>query len=514
MHPVIQEPSDQGQHPAVDSCRSEAAPQDGILSCSQLKWIVTTLLVYFAGRLLFFATAISPFVPPDEVSHFGRSLAFSNYLLLPADSPGSFQFGLVTHIPFLYYWLMGKLLLLNFFGCSDLVFLRLLNIPLAFGTIYFAWRLLRLLTQDRLAQILLITALTNTLMFSFVSASVSYDNLTNLLAAMAIYYLFAFLKNRSGTMLAASILCQLAGCLTKNTFLPLVLILNALLLVHEIKRLRLFPWALKGWSQVSRGRAIALSLAILVGLMLNLQLYGGNYLRYKTLNPEMFDVLPLEQALNYRLAARAYILNQFKEGRISVQKAREMAVTYVNHPGDRSDTIGLVESYAYLENHKEQMFGPFSYAAIWMLQMMGSTFGIKAHLGMMNYGITFLPLAVLMLLTMVAFGVRWRPRPWETAWLPSYLAAIVAFYGCLLMYLNYGVYLENRDPGLTVAGRYILPIIGTIYVLSSHYLLRLFTGRRVRLGVWLTALLIFIVSDFPFFLSRVTPQWFTWNLPK
>jgi hypothetical protein len=512
MHQLIQEPSDQGQHPTVDSFSSDATPDNGFLSSSQLKWVVTALLVYFGGRLLFFATAISPFVPPDEVSHFGRSLAFSKYLFLPVDSPESFQYGLVTHIPFLYYWLMGKVVLLNFFGCSDLVFLRLLNIPFAFGTVYFAWRLLRLLTQDRPAQILLIAAMTNTLMFSFVSASVSYDNLANLLAAMAIYYLFAFLKNRSGTMLATSILCQLAGCLTKNTFLPLVLVLNALLFAHEFRHPHLIPRAMKAWFQVSQRRGLALSLAILIGLMLNVQLYGGNYLSYKTLNPEMFDVLPLEQALKYRLAARAYVLTQFKEGKISVEKAREMAVAYVKHPGDRRDTIGLVEGYAYLENHKKEMFGPYSYTAIWLLQMMGSTFGIKAHLGMLNYGITFLPLAVLILLTGVAFGVRWRPRPWDKAWLPIYLAAIAAFYGCVLVYLNYGVYIENRDPGLTVAGRYIFPVIAPIYVLSSYYLLRLFTGRRVRLGIWLAALLIFIVSDFPFFLSRVTPAWYDWTL--
>ena len=84
-----------------------------------------------------------------------------------------------------------------------------------------------------LPRLLLLVALTNTAMFSLLSASVSYDNLTNLLAAMAVYYLFAFFKNRSADQLAASILCQLAGSLTKMTFLPLVLALNLLLLIYE-----------------------------------------------------------------------------------------------------------------------------------------------------------------------------------------------------------------------------------------------------------------------------------------
>jgi hypothetical protein len=476
------------------------------------KWFVTVLLVYFGARLLFFAVSISPYVPPDEVTHFGKCMIFSQTLLLPENSPASFQYGLVTNVAWLYFWIMGKLLHLNIFGIADLTFLRLLNIPFAFGTIYFVWRLLRLLTDDRLTQVLLITAMTNTLMFSFVSASVSYDNLTNFLAAMATYYLFAFLKDRSGTLLAVSILCQLTGCLTKITFLPLVLALNAVLLVHEIRHLQLIPRALKEWFQVSRSRGIALFLTILFGLTLNIQLYGHNYLRYNAFEPQMFDVLPLEQALKYRLAGRAYILKQFMEGRISVEKARELAETYISHPGDRNDTIGLVKDYAYLENHKEKMFGPFSYSAIWALQMIGSTFGIKAHLGMLNYSVTFPLFVVLMLLTGIAFCMRWRPRPWTSAWLPACLAAVAACYGFILMYIiNYGAYLSTRDLGVTLAGRYIFPVIGPIYVLSSYYLLRLFTGRNVRLGLWLAVFLIFIVSDFPFFLSRVTPAWYDWT---
>src|ERR1035437_8987005 len=200
----------------------------------RFKWIVITLLVYFGVRLLFFATNISPYVPPDEVTHFGVCRIFSKVFLLPGNSPETYQYGLVTNIPWLYYWIMGKLLFFNFFGISDLVFLRLLNIPLAFGTIYYTWRLLRLLTDDRLTQLLLIVAMTNTMMFSFLSASVSYDNLTNLLAAMSVFYLFAFFKERSGVMLLISYLCQLAGCLTKITIFPLILILNIAQIGREL----------------------------------------------------------------------------------------------------------------------------------------------------------------------------------------------------------------------------------------------------------------------------------------
>lgn len=495
----------------ADSSSAGDAREERFPSSRHLKWIVTVLLVYFGLRLLYFATGISHYLPPDEVSHFGMSKIFSAVFLLPDNSPATYAYGLVTNSPWLYYWLMGKLLHLNFFGAPDLLFLRLLNIPLAFGTVYFVWRMLRLLTDDRLPQILLIAAMTNTLMFSFLSASVSYDNLTNLLAAMAVYYLLAFFKNRSGSLLAASILCQLAGCLTKTTFLPLVLALNVLLLIHEFRNLRLLPNALSAWFKAEARRGIVLTLAILVGLALNLQLYGGNYLRYGSLEPKMSQVLSLDIAMQHRTQARNEIFTLFREGRVSKEEALAMTER-ITHPGDQNDAVVLIENYARTLNSGYKMLSPPAYVALWMLHMSGTIFGIKAHIGMENLGITFLPLAVLILLAGAAFLIRWRPR--DAGGLSTCMAAIAAFYAIFLIYfVNYETYLYFRNIFIGMAGRYLFPVIGPIYVLSSFYLLRLFRGRNAQLAISLFAALIFLVSDFPFFLSHVTPEWFA-ALPK
>src|SRR6185369_3796018 len=461
--------------PGEDPTHLPAGSATGLLRAFGGKnWPALIMLLYFGLRLIYFAIGIAPHVPPDEITHFGKSQIFSHAFLLPQNSDASYRFGLVTNIPWLYYWLMGKLMLLNFFGIPDLVFLRLCNIPIVFGTIYFVWRMLRLLTDDRLTEALLIGLMTNTLMFSFLSASVSYDNLTNLLAAMALYYLFAFFKERSATRLAASLLCQLAGCLTKNAFLPLFLIMAILLLVHESRRLHRLPGALAGWLRSSGRRGVLLVTAIVVAGLLNLQLYGGNYLRYKTLEPETYHVLPLEHAMKYRLGARSYIFNEFKEGRIGVEKAKEMAVL-VNHEGDRRDTVSLVENYAEFEKRGEQLLGILPYAAIWMLHMMESTFGIKAHLGMSNHGPGFIPVALFILTAGVAFLVRWRPRDME--WIPTCMALSALGYAGFLMYaVNYSTYQVYRDLILSVAGRYMFPVLGPIYVLASYYLMRLFKG--------------------------------------
>lgn len=505
------------------SCKSTERDQPSavILPCSEtsqgvqsptarhFKWVVAFLLVYFGLRLLFFATKIYPFIPPDEVTHFGVSGIFSNVFFLPENAPETYQYGLVTNIPWLYYWIMGKALLLNFTGISDLLFLRFLNIPFAFGTVFFVWRTLRLLTDDKLAQLLLIVAMTNTLMFSFLSASVSYDNLTNLMAAMSVYYLLAFFKKRSGCLLAVSFVCQLAGGLTKATFLPLILVLNFLLLIHEFKTLCLLPIALKEWFRVSWRSCLGLSLAIILGLLLNIQLYGGNYLRYGNLAPDMAVVLSPELAMQYRTQARNMIFTLFKEGRVSKEKALEMTAD-ISHEGDRNGTIYLIENYDRQKKSGAPVISPLAYIPIWMSVMFTGIFGICAHISMPCGSPKIWLFFILTAMSGIAFLYRWRPH--ASGWLPAYLVVISGFYGIFLMYaVNYATYLEYRAIPLALQGRYIFPVIGSIYVLSSYYLLQLSKANSFRLVIFSVVSLLFIVSDFPFFLSSATPDWFAFT---
>ena len=487
------------QHPEADS---------GSPSIRQTKWAITALFLYFTARLVFWAVSISPAVPPDEATHFAVSRIFSKVLLLPSDSPDSYQYGLVTHIPWLYYWLMGKVVLLNCTGLPDLVFLRLFNIPFALGTVYFAWRTLRLLTEERLPQILLVVFMTNTVMFSFLSASVSYDNLANLLATLAIYSLFAFLRNRNGNYLALSFLCQLAGCLTKNSMLPLLLVLNFVLLMAEFGNLRHLPAALSSWLRTSGVRGGALLLALAIALALNVQLYGGNYLKYRNIAPEMAEVLSTESAMQYRTQARNMIFTMFKEGRVSKEKALEMT-SVITHEGDRGTTVALIEEYDYQKSNRIPPFNALEYIPIWIETMCMGIFGIFAHLAMPAGGFKILLFLSLLVLSGIGFLREWRPR--EDGWLAGYLALVAGFYAVFLMYyINYRTYLDYYATWLSLQGRYIFPVLSPICVLASIYLMRLCTGRGARLALFAASALLFILSDFPFFLANLSSGWFAW----
>ena len=484
-----------------------AIPEREFLSRRFFTWSVLILLSYFGLRLLFLAFIIPPFGPPDEVTHFGCSRIFSQVLLLPDNSPETYQFGLVTNIPWLYYWIMGKFLHLNFFGVPDLLFLRLLNIPFAFGTVFYLWRTFRLLTADRLGALLLLVAITNTLMFTFLSAAVSYDNLTNLLAAMAVYYLLAFFKERSGNLLAASLACQLAGCLTKNTMLPLVLVLNLLLFIGEFRNLRVLPAALWTWLRASGVRGLVATAVIIAALALNIQLYGGNYLHYGSLAPEMYQVLPMDAAMQNRLAAREVIFKSFKEGNTSREQALALTAR-IDSASDRADTLALIENHQDVLDGRIQMLDLPAYIQIWVFNILGTVYGVKCQMGMLPehlWGI--LCFAGVMLLSVLGFLVRWRPG--KDGWLAPCLALCASFYLLFLLFaVCYRGYLYYEQPGIGLQGRYVFPVLGPIYVLVCYYLLDLFQNSRIRLAVAAVAALLFLGCDLPYLLTQAPRYWF------
>jgi hypothetical protein len=490
-----------GDHTAPEKPGGQGFPNP-----RQWKWMLVSLAVYFGLRLLFFALTIAHYVPPDEVTHFGLAQIFSKTFLLPNNTPETYQHGLVTNVPWLYYWSMGKLLWLNIFGLPDLLFLRLLNIPFAFGTLYFSLRLLCLITEDRLTQLVLFVVLTNTLMFSFLSASISYDNLTNLFSVMAIYYLLLFFKERSGRSLVFSFLCQLAGCLTKASFLPLVLILSLLLIFREFRVLRNFPSAVKTYCKASARSALFFVVTILIGLVLNIQLYGVNYLQYGELRPSMSDVLSTESAMENRIAARNMIFTSFKEGDLNYEQAMGM-VAEIEHEGDRAGTVYLLRNYVERRYYGDELMGPLEYISPWVKRMSATIFGVMGHISMFNQGATIIPITVMLVLAGAGMLLRWRYE--DVVGIPMLLALICGGYMLIIMYvLNYKIYLYFESFGVALQGRYLFPVTGPFYVLFTYYLMRLFSNERARLGLAVVAAFIFIASDFPFFLRHATREWF------
>jgi hypothetical protein len=249
-----------------------------------------------------------------------------------------------------------------------------------------------------------------------------------------------------------------------------------------------------------------LILGILLGVVLNILLYGGNYVSYGSLTPDMSHVLSPAAAMQNRIEARNWIFSQYKEGRISKEEALGLT-SQIRHLGDRADTIDLIDNYDALRNGGFELMGPAEYTVFWVQEMLSGTFGVIGHLAMPVTGLALWPLIALMGLTALSIILRWRPA--DADGLPSYLMAIAAFYALFLMYgVNYGIYRSTGACCLALQGRYLFPVLGPIVVVFAYYLLRLFRSRYTAPGATVAIASLFMAFDLPSFLFNATRDWF------
>ena len=465
---------------------------------------VAAFLLYFAIKAFYFAFSIGENIFPDEITHFGMAEFFSRSLLPPADSPESYQFSLITTFPILYFYLMGKVLSLNIFPVSNLVFLRCINVCISTLTVWFGWKFIRLIVSETVVRLLFVAMITNTMMFTFISGAVSYDNLTNCLAVLALYYLFSFFQSRSYSNFLLFVLFVSMGMLTKFTFLPYAFALLAVFLFHERKNLRFLPSAAVSLFSPFRRKNYLLLILCLFFIATATNLFLGNLFKYGKLQPVMDEVLGLEQALQNRIFARDYILRLFKEGKVSYSEAQNMAYTHIKHLGDLYATLGYLEGT--VRNWNIPRIDRFRYAFVWSDIMLERTFGILAHKSMVKSGTDLLP--YLLLLLMVGVLLVRRLNTFSLRGASIYLLFIAGFYALTLMQLvNYKLYFSIGVLAVDIQGRYIFPVLVPIYVLAAYYLAG-FGSKLWQWGIFLTVTAIFIYGEFPWFLQKVSPDWF------
>lgn len=463
------------------------------------------MLVYFAAKACSFAFRIRALVFPDEASWFGMVEVFSRSLLLPVDSPESYPFGLITHIPSLYFFLMGKVVLCNIFPVSDLVFLRLVNVLISVVTVIYGWRLAKELGFSLPVRFLFLIMLTNTVMFTFVSAAVSYDPLSTLFAALSLYYLILFLRGRLLANLLLGCLFSLAGTLTKSVLLPYCLGLLLALAFNERKRLL---GAMKSFSfhLVSfRGRDAVLAVLCFCLFGANLALYGGNYLRFGTVLPAMNQVLPIEACLQNRLFARDYAVREYQSGKLTLLEAQRI-VLQIRDPGDRAAAWNrLAEAVNVKQQGASPRMGRWRYAREWVEVVVSRTYSVAAHLSLFKYPRDFYPYYATFLLAALMWAFRGRGL-----FLPGMGAvSIVAFFYSLFLMqvVNYMIYTVTGSMGLALTGRYMFPVLIPLYLLTAQGLIAK-TPRWWQIGVGLAVAIVFVAGEFPWFLRNAGPEWY------
>ncbi len=488
---------------------STDAPETPALGASQSPDVAWTRIAirlafaYFGLRLAAIAFFVDPAIPPDETTHVGRILAFATTWGIPAASPENHALGLLGHRPFLYSWTLARLAAL---GLDDLLALRAINALLALGTVLYGLRFIRVVSRDPRTHCVFIVLLTNTLMFTGVGASVSYDNAANLCAAAAFYYTASLLCEGRGRDLGALLLCLGLGCLSKRSFLPLAAGIATLVVVHERRRL-------PDWRRFAAfGRP--LWVAVSVVLLANVVLYGGNLLRFGRLVPGFEQVVGTEAALANRIFARDHVLGGYREGRLDLAEALA-ATARIPHEGDRRSTraqLGVLQRR--LQSGDDWRLDLPRYTYWWTRIMLDRSFGYFGHKVIRRTPADLVAFAAVFLLA-IGFSasdrVRASRRPDRQARPPDLtrpIAAVaLAYAGVLLFAVNRPTYLETGLLDAGVQGRYLflvwLPLLGFVAVALCEH-----APQRLRTPLAVAACALFLYGDGPTFWLRTTSAWF------
>jgi hypothetical protein len=468
--------------------------------------LAALLVAYFLARLLYFAVSIAPGVPPDEPTHVGIIELYASTPFMIEDTPESYSLGLVTRVPFLYHFVLGKLSMLRPAGVDGTLWLRLINVVLSMATVVVAYRLAQRLVADWPTRILFLVMATNTLMFTFIGAAVSYDNLVNLFAVTSLAALLDFLRSERPRALLALLVWVLFGSLTKLTFLPLALLLGIILLLDRRSRL---PADFLGLArELRRGKPLTALLTVLglAALAANLWLYGGNLLRYGKPAPACLQVLELDACMKNRIFARDWVVAQYRDDKTTFDEAMR-ATGRIDHPGDRDHAIRLLRNeYSYKTSNAELLPVLDYMDLIWGRGMKGAIFGIQAHVSMLKPPSALLPYNLILL---ASFFLWVRCCSWVgdgRNW--TYLGGLaLAYFVFLVGIYNYSSYLVSHAAFLGVQGRYIFPVLVPAYLVSARFLLGPF-GRAVRVALLIGVSAIFVYGDLPYFSRQAGDDWF------
>jgi len=461
---------------------------------------------YFLFRLFFFASHISHYTPPDETTRFSICQIFSKTLLLPKNSEKTYSLGLVTHIPYLYYFVMGKCLKLNFFPVSDLVFLRFINCFLSFGTVAYGYKWIRLVTPNRICHLLFVILITNTAMFSFLGAAVSYDNMTNFFAVTALYYLHLFFQNTDTRSFLLFVISILGGALSKVSYLPMILAYLGILIFRQRKQLKnVSNTVIKVLPSLRLDQIALLGIALIL-LVLNVNLYLGNLIRFGKIIPHANQVLTEEQSMKYRIYARNRIVSLYNSGRLNYEDAVEKTKE-IQHYGDRLTSLALLKIAKSDMFKKSSPISRIKYAYRWMTLMLQRSIGIMGHKVLFKNLYYEVVYQFIFLFSIGLFFCYWKPRHTDGRITDAFF--ICFFYTIILMqFVNYPIYTNSRSLDLALQGRYFFPVIVPFYGIVSYFIINPFK-KPVQISICLLVSIFFIWGDFPYFLLNATSQWWS-----
>jgi hypothetical protein len=430
----------------------------------------------------------------DEAYHFDLIVFFSHHWspLITSQSSSSYGLGAIIHNPsFLYHYLLSfPYRLIAHFTQSlktQVILIRFINIIFATCTLVMTRRILRLVGLSSLLSNIVIVTFALTPVLTQLSAQVNYDNLLLLLSSICIYWTLT-IANRIydtshslGLLLPLFILCLYAS-LVDFEFLPIffgIVLYIALSLIRTKRayKKRLLKNLKRFYSKVPSPRHCALLVSGLLGLVLFLNFYGYNTVKYLNPEPQCSQVLSIADCEHYYAWDRNYQLS-------------------LHNP----------HTYSY------SFFGSLHYSYTWARQMFSQLFiAVKPTLnGGALPSVRPYHLIVLFLLGVCVLCMVWAGRQvFQNSRLLKPLTAVMLVYLLGLLARNYHDYV-HLGQAVAIQGRYLLPVLAYIYgifAMAVYYTLR---GPNTYKSIARVALVCLVIISFVYFggfseyISKVT----------
>ena len=443
--------------------------------------VLYLIFAFFIVFSVFVALHLKPGIAPDEQAHFIFSKVYATTWGIPPDSPETYSQGwYIAHNPFLYHWINGRIINLAQVICpmaSDwdlLIVLRLTSVLYSLGTLIFCYLLAKELIRKLWWPLLPVFLLANTLMFTFLSGGVNYDNLVNLLCIAGLYFLVRVFTGKDFiTNSLAWLVFICIGCLAKYTVLPLALFSFIAWLVYTLRqRKAIFPLP-----KLSKGQ-IALLIVLIILIGGNLAIYGYNLVVYHAVLPSCADLLQPEQC-----ALSPFLI--------------------------RLEKYGLDHRMTLIESIQAGHPDPVTYfVEFWIKDMLTKTYGILGH--KTYYPAHIITFYRLFYAGMLLLAARYWRRPPYAIWSAVF---IILGYSLVVFLTNYNSELTYGFKHFALQGRYLFPIIGLIYGLVGYTQSQI-KNRTVQLVVLALTLILFFVGGPIKFITRYEGVFSTWFLPR
>lgn len=429
---------------------------------------VLILVLWFAGQSQYFLWKIGRSVQPDENYHIDliNEAALSDNFFLK-DNWRTFQHGAVSRGNTLYHVLAGKLKWLAPSSLGDRYYARFISWLFAFGAFLFLVATLLHSVQNRFAVVLAILFASNTLMLSFISAAATYDSPINFFSAMAIYFLVRFLLGRKFEHFLWTIAAVSAGCCFKITALPLALEFVFVLVVlayfgyySHLKNMYALRNRLSTWSAL---------FVLVLSISYNISLYGVNLAQFGELVPNCGKVLPAASCMK------------------NAQYRRDIDLQ--NSVVDQTEIMTRLEAFPRF--YDETLRGAVGI----LCHKRGLTKSNRVDL--QRYYVT---LWLFLLVGLIQFRKLYK----DNLWLVHLF--IASGYLFVLFWHNYNGYLSTGYFGPGIQGRYVFPVMTSIYTVVAVVLM----SPQVfiyRIAILLLAAFYWIDGAFFYFLKNVTPPW-------